>query len=140
MNIIKIILAIARGFCSSVAQSFISAAMQLRYDIRIDSISREQYGGQWLVGIHVKVTPSNWSDFTTIITIVNTYKSLHYKLVTQECHNFFMGLPLTYTLYETWLIWRQHISITYFIFLHHRFISLLSDLKSIKYGSSKIKC
>ena len=69
-----LILAIARGFCSSVAQPFLSAAMQLRYDVSIDSKSREHYGGQWLVGIYVQCTPSDWSDVTAIMTMIINMK------------------------------------------------------------------
>ena len=51
----------------SESKPFFSAAKQLSYDGIVDNNSREDYGGQWLVGIHVQVTPSDWSDFNTII-------------------------------------------------------------------------
>ena len=46
VNIINIIEATAGGFPNSVPRTFISVAMQLRYDVRSDSKSREHYEGQ----------------------------------------------------------------------------------------------
>ena len=48
------------------SQPFFSAVTQLIYDVITDNNSREYYWGQWLVGIHVQVTTSDWSDFTAI--------------------------------------------------------------------------
>ena len=39
----------------------------MSYDVFTDNNSREHYGGQLLVGIHTQVTPSDWSDFSTVI-------------------------------------------------------------------------